>query len=113
MPEAAIRDHLANERTLLAWQRTALATIGLGFVVDRLALDPVGTSSLAGPLLGVGLIGLGALAALLGVQRYLRVERQIDTASYRPSVGVHLLFTMVIVAGAAALALYLVLERPS
>ncbi len=27
--EAAIRDHLANERTLLAWQRTALTVVGL------------------------------------------------------------------------------------
>ncbi|MDA4131100.1 MAG: DUF202 domain-containing protein [Thaumarchaeota archaeon] len=28
-----VRDHLANERTYLAWLRTGIATIGLGFVV--------------------------------------------------------------------------------
>ena len=38
-------DHLANERTFLAWIRTGLATITFGFVVERfglvvLELDP-------------------------------------------------------------------------
>jgi uncharacterized membrane protein YidH (DUF202 family) len=32
-----VRDHLANERTLLAWSRTSIAIIGLGFVVARVA----------------------------------------------------------------------------
>jgi uncharacterized membrane protein YidH (DUF202 family) len=32
------RDHLANERTLLAWVRTSMAIIGLGFIVARFGL---------------------------------------------------------------------------
>jgi putative membrane protein len=32
------RDHLANERTFLAWVRTALGLIGLGFVLARMGL---------------------------------------------------------------------------
>jgi len=32
------REHLANERTLLAWVRTAVALMGLGFVVARFGL---------------------------------------------------------------------------
>jgi uncharacterized membrane protein YidH (DUF202 family) len=39
-----VSDHLANERTFLAWVRTGLATITFGFVVERL-LNP---SQLAG-----------------------------------------------------------------
>ena len=42
MPEpesSTARDHLANERTLLAWIRTALTVVGLGFLVDRLAVQ--------------------------------------------------------------------------
>ena len=31
-----VSDHLANERTFLAWVRTGLATITFGFVVERL-----------------------------------------------------------------------------
>ena len=33
-----IRDHLANERTFLAWVRTALGLIGMGFVLARMGL---------------------------------------------------------------------------
>jgi putative membrane protein len=32
------RDHQANERTFLAWLRTALALIGLGFAISRFGL---------------------------------------------------------------------------
>ena len=35
---ARAREHLANERTLLAWIRTALALMGMGFVVARFGL---------------------------------------------------------------------------
>src|SRR2546429_4166574 len=37
-PETRVREHLANERTLLAWVRTAIALMGLGFVVARFGL---------------------------------------------------------------------------
>jgi putative membrane protein len=37
-PTTRIRDHLANERTFLAWIRTALGLIGLGFVLARMGL---------------------------------------------------------------------------
>src|SRR5207245_6322557 len=33
-----VTDHLANERTFLAWIRTGLAIIGFGFIVDRFGL---------------------------------------------------------------------------
>ena len=106
LPEAAIRDHLANERTLLAWQRTALTVVGLGFLVDRFAFDAADGGVSA--LLGMGLIVLGAALSVVGLQRYLRTEREIDTATYRTSLLAHLFLTGAIVAGAAALALYLV-----
>ena len=35
-PRGIIRDHLANERTLLAWTRTSLAAAALGFVIAKI-----------------------------------------------------------------------------
>jgi putative membrane protein len=37
-PSPHVTDHLANERTFLAWVRTALGLIGLGFVLARMGL---------------------------------------------------------------------------
>jgi putative membrane protein len=108
---AAARDHLANERTLLAWQRTALALLGLGFLVDRFAVE--GGSSLAGSILGLALIALGALASIAGTYRYLRTERDIDEATYRPAHVAHLLLTGAMVLGAVLLVGFLVLGPPS
>ena len=37
-PGDVIRDHLANKRTMLAWARTGIAVMALGFVVARFGL---------------------------------------------------------------------------
>jgi len=106
---AATRDHLANERTLLAWQRTALALLGLGFVVDRFAFEGTG-AGVAGTLVGLGLIVVGGLASVAGAYRYLRTERDIDRGSYRPATLAHLLLTAALVLGAVLLVVLLVVE---
>lgn len=105
-PEAAVRDHLANERTLLAWQRTALGIIAIGFLLDRFAIED-GEATLVGSLAGITLVILGALVSVLGTYRFARTEREIDTQTYRPSVLAHLVLTITIVIGAALLALFL------
>ncbi len=78
-------DQLANERTFLAYLRTALACIGFGFVVARFGLfvrelaaqtgvsEP---SSVSAPL-GVVLICAGIAVAVFGGYRYIAVERAI------------------------------------
>lgn len=105
-PEAAVRDHLANERTLLAWQRTALGVIAIGFLVDRLALQGGGTT-VTGSILGIVIVLLGAVVSIVGVYRFMRTEREIDTQTYRPALLAHLALTGAVVAGALALVLFL------
>jgi putative membrane protein len=106
-PEAAVRDHLANERTLLAWQRTALGVIAIGFLLDRFALDD-GGSTLAGSIAGIALVILGAAVSAVGAYRFMRTEREIDTQTYHPALLAHLLLTTAIVVAAALLALFLI-----
>jgi putative membrane protein len=106
---AAARDHLANERTLLAWQRTSLALLGLGFLADRFAFEG-SDGAVAGSIVGLALIAVGALASLAGMYRYLRTERDIDRATYRPAHLAHLLLTGAVVLGAAMLVIVLLVE---
>jgi putative membrane protein len=119
--EARVRNrrvHLANERTLLAWMRTALGIMAFGFVVHRFnlfarqlrALAPKGVivpQAPSGPVhLGVLLMVLGSAVGVLAALRFLIVEREIETDTYRPSLIFNLSLALVL----AALGLFLALS---
>jgi putative membrane protein len=100
-----IREHLANERTLLSWVRTGVSLISLGLVVERAgalaraAHLQVGSTS-ATELFGMSLALLGALTLILGTMQFLRNRRSISARDFEPSVAVYL----VIVAGSLTFA---------
>ena len=72
------RIYFAAERTLLAWVRTGLTVIGLGFVVARFGLflrvfrNSAESSSLSSTLIGVGLILMGAIAVAAAAWQHMR-----------------------------------------
>lgn len=82
-----VRDHLANERTQLAWMRTGANVMVVGLAVARFADDGemTGASLAAGGLLIVA----GAVAIAYGTVRYRRVaeELQRGTASSAAASG--------------------------
>lgn len=116
-PASATRDLLANERTLLAWVRTSVAMMGLGFVVARFGLllrelagakarqVPSGVSS----GFGVALILCGALLLALATIRYRQVADDIlhERVRWDPRLG-YLLTGLLALAG-ILLAVYLLL----
>lgn len=84
--EATVRDHLANERTFLAYVRTSLALVGFGFVIAR--LDPRSTTSLAS---GVVMVLGGIAMAAFGAYRYVDERRALidhRTRTLGPSAAV-------------------------
>ena len=92
---AAVRDHLANERTMLAWVRTAITIIGLGFLVGRFLVDGGASDAWALALAAV-LVLAGTASAAAGLARFVAVERQIDSGHYRPSIVTHVVLTATI-----------------
>ena len=114
MTGSEIRDHLANERTYLAWLRTAVGLLGLGFLVARLRIELAGVSpesSKGGAqslLVALGFAALGVVTLFFSTWRYLTVRRMIETGRFAP-LGHTVLALSVGVLGVALLViLYLV-----
>jgi putative membrane protein len=104
--DTEIREHLANERTLLSWVRTGVSLISIGLVVERAgaladAANPklVGTSG-ASELFGLALALLGVLTLVMGTVQFLRYRRRIAEDDFTPSVVAYL----VVVGGSLAFA---------
>ncbi len=76
------REHLANERTLLAWVRTGVSLISFGLVVERIGAQ-VGSVGSSG-FFGVALAVLGCLALIMGTAQCLRSRRGISTGNSFP-----------------------------
>ena len=66
------RDHSANERTFLAWVRTAVAIVGFGMAAARLNNGP---SQIWTEVL---MLGMGALVVLLAFLRMRHVKARIS-----------------------------------
>jgi len=114
------RVYFAAERTLLAWIRTGIGVIGLGFIVARFGLflhlirgaaeEDYQPSMSA--WIGVFAICLGAFGMLAALQQFRKYTRTLpgreSPAGY--SISVVIAYTLSMVGAAAALAFYLVYQ---
>jgi putative membrane protein len=92
-------DHAANERTFLAWVRTAIAVMAFGFLVEKFDVFlEVATPSLAGRqlsipgqkfanLVGLSLILVGTGMVAIAGARFLQIAKQIDDPGQLPGTG--------------------------
>ena len=113
-------DHAANERTFLAWVRTAIAIMAFGFLVEKFDLFvslasrgghalPIGGQTL-GNVAGLVLILLGGTTLVLAIVRFRKTAADIDSATRRQGPGQRLDITLggLLVLLGAAMAVYLV-----
>nr|WP_294848407.1 DUF202 domain-containing protein [uncultured Sphingomonas sp.] len=71
-------DHAANERTFLAWVRTAMAVVGFGLAAARLG------GSHENLLTELALVIVGGLVMVLAYLRMQVIKKRIDAAEAEP-----------------------------
>lgn len=94
------RFSLANERTFLAWNRTALALVGGGLAVAQF-LPPLAVPHLR-EVLAVALLLLGAACALRAVDRWIRSELAMRLGEDLPPTRFPVILAIAVALGAAA-----------
>ncbi|MEV5875377.1 DUF202 domain-containing protein [Streptomyces sp. NPDC052101] len=75
------RDHLANERTYLAWLRTGISVSSLGIAIAKFAPHRGHRAVAAGLIL----LFAGLLVSGYGTWRYRAVGRQLDAGVFTPA----------------------------
>ena len=112
-----LRDHLANERTFLAWMRTAITIVGLGFVVAKfgILLREVGgghvhiLTARAGAIVGTLLVLSGVLTAGLATFKFLTTRRDIERSLVNFSPTLDIALAAIVGLAGIGLAVYLIL----
>jgi putative membrane protein len=117
------RVYLAAERTLLAWLRTGLGLIGVGFAVARFGLflreiqasesHAAAHSTGLSEWSGVGLVALGVAVNLGAVARHIQLVRQLGAGTWLPGKvsASAVALALVLAAIGVGMAVYLILVR--
>ncbi len=116
-------DHAANERTFLAWVRTAIAVMAFGFVIERFDLflqvaAPQLALKQAAPhgqmianLAGLAFIGIGVVMIVIAGFRFVKTAKDIETEDAVPSPGERSDLALAVLLVLLGLALFLYLSR--
>ena len=96
-----IQQHLANERTYLAWIRTAIALVGVGFLATTLHMNTVTDMSSFGADLSVivslSSLFLGAMTIIGATINYYQTRRNINESRFESSHRIIVFMTSVVV----------------
>ena len=114
-------DHAANERTFLAWVRTAIAMMAFGFLLERFDLFLQIAAVTLGPTApripatrfgrdaGLGLLLLGVAMMAVAAIRFLQTRSAIDSPEQHAVTGARLDIALAVLLAllGVALAFYL------
>ena len=107
------RVHLANERTFLAWIRTAIGIMAFGFVIEKFGVTPLSNTTTpfqcdCVKYAGLFLVLLGAVVALLATYRFLKLQKDIMEDVFRPSFAPDVMIAILLGCIGLLLVVYLV-----
>ncbi|KAK7755228.1 hypothetical protein SLS62_002733 [Diatrype stigma] len=118
------RDHLALERTFLAWLRTSLAFASIGIAITQLfrlntSLVDDGPDNAhfqkirrMGKPLGTTFLGISVLVLILGYQRYIQSQQWVMKGKFPASRGTIILVTLIAFMLMAASLVIVVIVQP-
>ncbi len=116
-------DHAANERTFLAWVRTAIAVMAFGFVIERfdlflqvmapqLALKQAAPHSQSfANAAGLAFIAIGVVMIVIAGFRFRKTAKDIETDDAVPSTGERFDLALAVLIGLLGVSLFLYLSR--
>jgi putative membrane protein len=96
-----ITEHLANEQTFLAWLRTGVEIMAFGFVAIKFSL-------FVSQMMGIVLVGVGALMTILAYVRYIKTVRQFRRGEYQYSTRLLTLTAILLLVISTVLIYYLI-----
>ena len=112
-------DHAANERTFLAWVRTAIAVMAFGFVIEKfdlflLAAVPQAAFKQIAPhgqkfanAAGLAFIAIGVVIIVTAGTRFVWTAKAIDSEATVPSPGERFDLALAALIGLLGAALFL------
>jgi putative membrane protein len=108
-----VREHLANERTYLAWMRTAIALIGFGVVIVHLHhfFPPQVHPLEYAWKLALVFSMISLVTVLLSTQHYFAIRQAINSDGYESSSRWVFLFSLAVILLAAGI-IYVVFTAP-
>ncbi|MFC4767675.1 YidH family protein [Effusibacillus consociatus] len=89
-----VQQHLANERTFLAWIRTSITIVGLGFLAAGVVFRSTPYTRLTNTVaafVGIGSVFLGSLVFAFATKNYYANRRAINNETFRSPNGIVLL----------------------
>jgi putative membrane protein len=84
LADASRRTRLANERTLLAWIRSALAAFAVAIGTGKIIPGVTHVTRWPFELLGAGFAVLGVLLIVDGTLRFVRIEEALTAGEFAP-----------------------------
>ncbi len=102
-----LSDHLANERTYLAYLRTAISLMSFGIAINRFSVfldqsnptrnteHPVSRLASSGQF-GIGMVALGMVLLAWAAVHYYLILRQIERQNFSPRPGSILILTALV-----------------
>ena len=97
------RDHLANVRTFLAWLRTGLVLLALGYALTKFEVIERQESR----YLGVITAAAGWVVVVLAGFSFMRQRRAIESAVFAPATRWNIALTVIAALGGGAILVYL------